>query len=574
MSILIRVFNFMKRISKRLWIRLYVVYRCFVPKPLTASEKHFIQENAAFWREYTSKQPAEAGNKYILVQQSNSLPLLCNASLATIVSLARNLRPLFIINPPQFISSKKILRSYRPDCAFVSLNSWRYLLPRVKAAFQAIKTFRALKSPGDILSLRVDGIRYGDLVYDTVLSKGYATVSRLDWKLLSTLYAFFCYRNIINDIIRRYELETSVFSSTVDMAGGTFSRHLLQHGIEVLLRTGSYQLQLKKYHSSSDIGVYPLRMEPGYFSFLMGRRDDTVLKLADSYLEDRFNQDVKHAAVDLAFDRNKQTYESKDDFCTHFGLDPARKTVFVMLHAFNDYPHSHFTRPMIFQDYYDWFIKTLEIAKSQTSVNWVFKEHPAAEFYPTRDVSLEAIFAQVPSSHIRFLNYRADFNSRSLRHIADAVVTCLGTAGLEYSCLGVPCVLAGESPYSGFGFTIEPQDAAEYEEQLRHIHELPRLNENQVKAAKLVMFFQLGMMQGAPYTFCPYYDYRQIRGMYSLDLWGDAAELIRNGDKAEMQRQVGIISDFINNPSYTQFINLDKYDFMRGGVVHEDRNEK
>ncbi|MFC1917395.1 hypothetical protein ACFLXH_01925 [Chloroflexota bacterium] len=458
------------------------------------------------------------------------------------------------------------MESYYPGSVFVYTDSWRYVLPRLLVRFRAGRVFRKLKSPRDILVFRVDGIKFGDLVYDSVLRNGYATISSLDGRVLQALYAYFWYRYVIKDIIRRYKIETSVFSHIIGLGSGIFARYLLQSGVEVLNRTGSHQLQVKKYQNVDEVGFYPLRPEPRYFSFMMNRRDNAILQRADKYLHNRLNQNVRHIAVDLAFDRRKRFFSSREEFCSHFGLDPAKKLIFVMLHAFNDYPHSHFAQPMIYQDYFDWFQKTLEVAKSLDSVNWIFKEHPAAEFYQTKDVSLDTIFEGVKHSHIRFLNRQADFNSRSLQYIADAIVTCLGTAGLEYSCLGIPCVLAGESPYSGFGFTIEPRSALEYRERLRHIDKLKQLSENQIKAAKIVMFFQLSMIQGDSYLFCPIYDFRQIKEIRADDLWKNAAELMKTGDKAKMARQIETLSEFIRDASYTQYISLEKYGFMEEAV--------
>ena len=48
-----------------------------------------------------------------------------------------------------------------------------------------------------------------------------------------------------------------------------------------------------------------------------------------------------------------------------------------MLHAFNDQPHSHF-KNMIFKDYGDWFLRTLDFAKEHDNVNYIFKQHPMA----------------------------------------------------------------------------------------------------------------------------------------------------------------------------------------------------
>jgi len=539
--------------------------RYVVPKPPTAIEKSFIEENAGFWAHYAESQRGKQPGKYVLVEQSDHpIIILCNASFATMVSHARKVRPLFVLNSSHDGSMRKILESYYPTSAFVYIRSWRYIMLWVLARFQAARAFRALESPEDILNFRVDGIKFGDLIYDTVLTQGYATIARLDENVLRVLLAFFVCRYVIKDIIRRYDIETSVFSHTIGLQSGIFVRYLLQNGIEVINRAGSHQIALKKYQGSDDVGVYPLRPEQRYLSHMVEKCNHIVLGLADTYLADRLNQNVRDVAVDLAFDRRKRTFGSKEEFCNHFGLDSGKKVVFVALHAFNDYPHSHFAKPMIFRDYYDWFEQTLEIAKSQPSANWIFKEHPAAGFYVTKDVNLDTLFQGARYPHIRFLNRDADFNSRSLALVADAIVTCIGTVGLEYSCMGIPCVLAGDSPYSGFGFTVEPRDAAGYEEQLRHIQELGRLHENQIKMAKIVMFFQLSMMLGTPYLFCPYYDYRQIKEIRAQDLWQDAAELMRNGDRANMRRQVETLSDFVRNPSCTQYINLDKYGFMRG----------
>ena len=59
------------------------------------------------------------------------------------------------------------------------------------------------------------------------------------------------------------------------------------------------------------------------------------------------------------------------------------------------------------------------------SVNWVFKEHPAADLYTVKDVDLHAMFARVSKSNIVFLDAGADFNALSIRFLADVIVTCL-----------------------------------------------------------------------------------------------------------------------------------------------------
>lgn len=556
--------------AKRWAHRLAHIRGHFVSPALASAEAQFVRENSAFWAQHAGTRQQGGSNRYVLVEeQYHPVILLCNASLATIVASARDLRPLFVLHSHRGSSIRKILESY-PNAAFVCELTLRNVIPWIAARIHAWWAFRRLRSPEDVLQFQVDGIRFGDLIYDAVLAQGYATIDRVDNRVLTVLRSFFFYRHVARAIIKRHSIDTSVFSHLVGLKSGTFARYLLQARIEVVLRTGSHQVQLKKYHDLRDVGKYPLRPEPHYFEFMMHDGSRRMHRLADEFLDGymncRLDRRTHESAIGLAYGHGSRTFTSHEEFCREFDLDAAKLTVFVMLHEFTDFPHSHFARPMIFRDYCDWFKRTLQIAKSVHSVNWVFKEHPASEHYPTKDLDLDALFAGVQERHIRFLSRRSQFKTRSLEYLAHAIVTCLGTAGLEYSCLGVPAVLAGESPYSGFGFTVEPQDAVEYEDHLRRIAELGRLREDQTRAARVVMFFQQGMMQGAKYWFCPYFDQRQIREMPSDDLWREAASLLRDGDRTCMTQQIKILSDFVGDRSYTQFIDIEKYAFMEAAI--------
>jgi hypothetical protein len=358
------------------------------------------------------------------------------------------------------------------------------------------------------------------------------------------------------------------------MFGGTFSRYLLKQNIEVINRVGSHDIHIQKYRSSADVGFYPARPERHHFEYMMSLPDHVVLPLADAYLDERYNQRVMHIAIERAFNRNKRIFDSREEFCRVTGLDPNKKTAFVMLHAFNDHPHSHFARPLAFQDYFDWFERTLNVAQTVDSVNWVFKEHPAAGLYPVKDVDLLAMFASVSKPNIVFLDADADFNALSIRVLADVIVTCLGTAGMEYACVGIPCLLGGESPYSGFGFTIEPDNAEEYDAYLRRLDQLDALTPEQIKAAKIVMYFELPMMHSARYLFCPIYDYRQTAKSTQRGVLSDAAELMTATDLTARTDQIEVLSDFLRNPKHTQFIDLDNYPFMREAVLAESSVSK
>lgn len=548
------------------------LYRRIVPVPLSAEQRDFVKANAAFWRSYFKGDKTKKNNGYIFVRvERHPILQFCNASFSTIAAQAKDLRLLFLVDS-SVDKVIPILKSY-PNASLIFLDSWRCAMMRIQARVAAAKAYHSIRSPQELLDFRVDGMRFGDVFYDEVLAKGYATVDKIDRRTLLVLREFYFLRLFIKNIIKKYDIHTSIFAHTIGLQGAAFSRYLLKYEIEVISRSGSHQILLKKYHTLKDAGVYPATPELKYFNLMMDKDDGTILKLAEEYLERRFNQEIKHPATDIAFSRKKETYTDRQSFCSEYNLDHTKPMAFVMLQAFNDYPHSHFKKSMLFQDYYHWFLRTLEIAQTVESVNWIFKEHPAAEYYLTKDVSLKAIFEQVKSDHIRFLHSKANFNASSLRYLADAILTCIGTAGLEYSTFGIPCILGGEGTYSGFGFTIEPADAAEYEACLRHIDQLPRLNENQIKASKIVGYFYFCVMESAKYYFCPFFDDNQIFKWNEVNehrMWKEAAAKFLDRQHVEkMRNQVEELSHFVCDNSWSQYIDLRKFGFLDNGAISQ-----
>ena len=75
------------------------------------------------------------------------------------------------------------------------------------------------------------------------------------------------------------------------------------------------------------------------------------------------------------------------------------------------------------------------------------------------------------------------------------------------------------------------------------------------------------MMNGSSYIFSPFYeDYNKLRTISLEGILQDITSIMKNGDQAEMKRQIDIITDFLNNASYTQFVNVDRFDFMKEAV--------
>ncbi len=206
-------------------------------------------------------------------------------------------------------------------------------------------------------------------------------------------------------------------------------------------------------------------------------------ELLDAQFEGRSGRNIDRGAF-----LNKQEM-SRDELVEKLGLDPEKKNVLIMAHTFTDAVYSFGS--LYFRDYYDWLDKTLAIAEGVPGVNWILKAHPTRGAYHESADSVEDMFARHKKDHIFMLP--DEVSPKSVRELADVLLTVGGNAGAEYACYGVTPVIAGKPYYCGFGYTVEPADYEAYEAQLKDIAKLEPLNESQKRIAKRVYWLKKGM---------------------------------------------------------------------------------
>lgn len=417
----------------------------------------------------------------------------------------------------------------------------------------------------------------GSLVYDNYLRwDGFATLSKLDHRVRRYLQQLYESVLLVRFLMRRYEVRYGVFSHVSNIPEGVFALYLAHHGVPILHCRSAATPALMVYRSVQEVRRFVLRPVQALVDQLSEEERAEMIRRADAYLEQRLQQEVGDWNAALAYDPRKKVVVSREVFADQYGLDARKKNVFVMLHAFNDFPHFQGADSILFPDYYHWLKATLHQARHNRHVNWVFKEHPAARFYRTRDLDLQDEFGALEEEHIVFLDREADFNAQSIRYLADVIITCLGTAGLEFSALGVPCVLGGQSTYSDFGFTHEPSSREAYEELLRRVQTLDELSEAQRNQARIVMYLQLVVLQNRPWCFEPDPDHYIGGGRFGelnvkrgIDLdpfWSRAAAWLRTVDLETARAEVDKLLDYIRADRGIQFVDLEQFPFLQAAI--------
>jgi hypothetical protein len=336
----------------------------------------------------------------------------------------------------------------------------------------------------DLVTLKWRGQLIGDIVYDQYLAScRRGTVYYRDTRLAKNIYNVIGAVETAKMVLNQVNPRAVLLSHKVGLSSAPLAVACAYYGVSLYSFGGGMYgtLMCSKYRKDYEYTATPDELKPllelpehefeGMFESIKGE-----LFLGN------FNADSK-----LAF-ANK-LFTSRSEFASAYGLDAAKKNVFIMLHAFTDYPHSHFNG-MLFKDYLDWFLQTLEFASQDKSVNWIIKQHPSSKFYPVTDLDLDELKRQYSSNTLIFMLQDANCDSRSISHVGDAIVTCAGTAGFEFSALnGIPSITAGDNPYADSGFAIYPQSRQEYFDVLSNVRLLDRLTGEALRRARATFMF-------------------------------------------------------------------------------------
>ena len=216
----------------------------------------------------------------------------------------------------------------------------------------------------------------------------------------------------------------------------------------------------------------------------------------------------------------------------------------------------------LFRDYLVWFRETLKFIRTVDHVQWFVKPHPTDVLYNMKTTirgEYERLAKDCP--HIRL--FPENIAGFSVSDIADTILTVRGTAGVEYSCFGIPCVIAGESFYTRFGFTHEPKTQDEYFKILKNIEKLKRLSADQIEKAKAFAYIY-GVLLKVKAGFIPHFSpFFEDNGK---GFWEKAAVLVSTVDP--QQDRLNQMIQIQVRHKYSHALN---YDWIGGGGFVEER---
>jgi hypothetical protein len=469
----------------------------------------FIAINKRFWEGWKE---GESGD--VVLVETNPHPVInhANAIVGKVVARALGIRIAWLN-----ATHGTLMRSYSAGSVFwndphVSLARKVMILCEATLLYLGFIT-----ESGKLLSFKYRGVTYGDIVYDVYLAQyRQATLHKLDLRLVlvffSIMLADFRARDLLNERVKAVVLSHHIGST------GPLARVALQRKIKVYWKGGGDGvLALSVFKSLKDIYKFPLKPEPR-----------EVSEIVKTFPKEKIELDYRKLVADImggkVRDAARKAYAQasvrmgKKKLFEKFGWAKGQPLAYVMLHAFNDHPHSQFGK-MLFGDYYDWFIKTLEFAKEHDQKYWLFKEHPYNKLYKTLDIDLKQEMSNLPK-HIKFLPADESLSTQTVLDTADVVITCLGSIGIELAAFaGKKAIVGGNSAYSGLGLAIEPKTIREYFDLLTTPPNIRLNKKNQLRAK--VAYLYIKRYTSLPFNAAPVLTVEQVVGLQGSRLAND-----------------------------------------------------
>ncbi len=320
------------------------------------------------------------------------------------------------------------------------------------------------QAPDDILNWRLPGGVPASLLYDSLLKwlcRGYADFDdpRFEGFVVKALTEIETSRRVIEAA----DATLLLTSHSIGVTYGSLVYFALERGMDVLCVYGDFGSQ--RFIRFTDIDQLMTESHVPELDEFVSHDKDKRQKLRDlgrQHLAHRLSGQTNDIAARQAYVVNN-TNVDRASIQTHFGWKADKPIVAVYAQNWFDYPR--YLGLASFRDFYDWICVTLNAAKNNRDVNWLFKAHPCDRLYKIAPTDkLQSIVERNAQDNIGFVPM--DWNGRSLMASIDGAITCTGSVGFEFAALGKPVLLAESGWYGHLGMGVTATSREHYADLL------------------------------------------------------------------------------------------------------------
>lgn len=310
-------------------------------------------------------------------------------------------------------------------------------------------------------------------------------LQKISYKVLQLMAMGMMQYDTMLKIVDEYNPNQAIMNEMFYLTPSACASALLANGVAIVQYIAAPDRKsfiFKRRNSFENYTDHPMSIAKCTFNEILNE------PIADDIGENVCQQIEKPYMEGTEINQNGKKIKQKKDVIQQLGLDEKKKNVVIYSHILWD--ANMFYGEDLYNDFEEWFIRTIKVAMENPNVNWIIKMHPANVWKGNsgnkcrEEELIEENFGSLPD-FMHCVKPDTDINTYSFFKITDIAVTVRGTIGMELPCLGIPVLTAGTGRYSGMGFTIDSNSIEEYEQHIRNIHRLQPLTDQQKVKAQL-----------------------------------------------------------------------------------------
>lgn len=312
-------------------------------------------------------------------------------------------------------------------------------------------------SKDDILNKKYKGILIGDLTYDHYLRFYQRPTIDLKDKNLIRIAKY------AEKLVDYWMLK--LIDKKIDFVHLPYASYL-HWGI---VSRVALECNLKVYHFGSNLYFFQIFQKSHIYhskNFKLYKHYWSALENKEKKLlhaESSLNQRLKGGISDMAYMKKSSFLRTSN----HTISSNTSINVVIFLHCFFDSPHIY--GGGLFVDFYEWLKYLLDFASKNTFTSYFIKPHPNG---------VDGNEAVVESFKSKYSEYRniifldVEVSNLDIQDLSpNLIVTYYGTVAQEFSYLGFPVVLCGDSPMKYYNFTYQPETLKELDDLLLKVGE-------------------------------------------------------------------------------------------------------
>lgn len=459
----------------------------------------FVIRNTLLWKTFFSGVHLNKKDTILIsaLYAYNTQWLLSRGMVGAILCKILKASPIALLDQFDYDQTATAIKSFQiTDIAFLRTTQFN-LGSRIKTLFNAIYLLFITKTPEQLLDLHFKGIKIGDLVYDRYISRtGNGGIRKIDFSIITDFCKVLFFIHRLEKIFSRHRIKYVVIDmeERFGLAGAIFRYALYKKAEVFMVFSVQSKIGLTRYNSMEQAFLNPRSTKPSLELVNYFRKNEALKKYALEQYEKKIQEEISPQKFDSLFvhpshDPARKSVDKKT-LVEEYKLDPGLPIALISCHVFIDAPHGQGF--FVFNDFLEWYQETLKFIKKVKNVNWLIKPHPGTNFYDYHTLAkqtAEQEFKNIIDSEDNHIHILPDnIRTVSLLQIADLVVSCLGTISVEANALGIPTIMAGNGPNTGFGYSKQPYTREEYFEMLTHAAKMKKLSLEETEIARIVYF--------------------------------------------------------------------------------------